>query len=74
MYQATIYAMVCFVASAFGLAILERAIKRSGRVSLIVFMVGMVMALSLVSITFFGGMDAWRQYTSGSYIGFKPLC
>ncbi|KAG1368243.1 sulfite exporter TauE/SafE family protein 5 [Cocos nucifera] len=73
-YQATIYAMVCFVASAIGLAILERAVEKSGRVSLIVFMVSMVMALSLVSITFFGGIDAWRQYTGGSCIGFKPLC
>nr|XP_010923986.1 sulfite exporter TauE/SafE family protein 5 [Elaeis guineensis] len=73
-YQATIYAMVCFVASAIGLAILERAVEKSGRVSLIVFMVSMVMALSLVSITFFGGIDAWKQYTSGSFMGFKPLC
>ncbi|KAG1347288.1 sulfite exporter TauE/SafE family protein 5 [Cocos nucifera] len=72
--QASIYAAVSFVASALGLAVVEKAIEKSGRVSIIVFMVSMVMVLSTVSITCFGAIDVWRQYTTGSYMGFKPPC
>nr|CAD1829316.1 unnamed protein product [Ananas comosus var. bracteatus] len=72
--QALIYAAICLVASVFGLVIMERAIRQSGRVSLIVFLVGGVMALSTLIITSFGAVDVWKEYTSGEYMGFKLLC
>lgn len=72
--EASIYAAVSFVASALGLAIIDKAIEKLGRVSLIVFMVSMVMVLSTVSITCFGAIGVWRQYTTGTYMGFKPPC
>ncbi|XP_020085996.1 uncharacterized protein LOC109708596 [Ananas comosus] len=72
--QALIYAAICLVASVFGLVIMERAIRQSGRVSLIVFLVGGVMALSTLIISSFGAVDVWKEYTSGEYMGFKLLC
>lgn len=72
--QAFTFAVVCFVASIFGLILVQRAIAKSGRASLIVFSVGIVMALSTVSITCFGAFDVWKDYRSGENMWFKPFC
>ncbi|KAL6614357.1 hypothetical protein ACP70R_036627 [Stipagrostis hirtigluma subsp. patula] len=72
--EASIYAAICFVASVVGLVVIERAIRKSGRVSLIVFLVTAIMALSTVIVTCFGAKDVWMQYTSGAYMGFKLPC
>ncbi|XP_059282814.1 sulfite exporter TauE/SafE family protein 2-like [Lycium ferocissimum] len=71
---ALIFALVCLIASLIGLVVVQRAIEHHGRASLIVFSVGIVMALSTVLITSFGAVDVWRDYTSGKYMGFKPPC
>ncbi|KAF8766104.1 hypothetical protein HU200_007599 [Digitaria exilis] len=72
--QASVYAGICFVASVVGVVGIERAIRKSGRVSLIVFLVTAIMALSTVIVTFFGVQDIWMQYTGGAYMGFKLPC
>lgn len=72
--EALILASSCFIASAIGLVIVQRAIERHGRASLIVFSVGTVMALSTVLITSFGALDIWRDYITGNYMGFKLPC
>ncbi|KAJ3680042.1 hypothetical protein LUZ60_016320 [Juncus effusus] len=72
--EALIYATICFVASIVGLALLQRAVRQSGRASLVVFMVCVVMALSLVVIALFGAIDVWKQIKSGEYMGFKLPC
>ncbi|XP_016487533.1 sulfite exporter TauE/SafE family protein 2-like [Nicotiana tabacum] len=71
---ALIFAIVCLIASLIGLVVVHRAIEHHGRASLIVFSVGIVMALSTVLITSFGAVDVWRDYTSGKYMGFKQAC
>lgn len=72
--DALIFALVCCVASIVGLVVVQRAIEHHGRASLIVFSVGIVMALSTVLMTSFGAVDIWRDYTSGNYMGFKLPC
>ncbi|XP_055803114.1 sulfite exporter TauE/SafE family protein 5-like [Solanum dulcamara] len=72
--DALIFAVVCCVASIIGLVVVQRAIEHHGRASLIVFSVGIVMALSTVLMTSFGAVDIWRDYTSGNYMGFKQPC
>ncbi|XP_052202227.1 sulfite exporter TauE/SafE family protein 5-like [Diospyros lotus] len=67
-------AFVCFVASLVGLMVVQRAVDKHGRASLIVFSVGTAMALSTVLITSFGAFDVWRDYTTGRYMGFKRPC
>ncbi|KAE8728663.1 hypothetical protein F3Y22_tig00004111pilonHSYRG00048 [Hibiscus syriacus] len=71
---ALVFSLICFVASLLGLLVVQKSIKEFGRASLIVFSVGIVMALSAVLMTSFGGLDVWDDYISGSYMGFKLPC
>ncbi|TVU39441.1 hypothetical protein EJB05_12861, partial [Eragrostis curvula] len=72
--NALLYAATCFVASIVGLVAIEGAIRRSGRSSLIVFVVAVILALSAVVIACSGAVRVWAQYTSGQYMGFKMPC
>ncbi|XP_022724297.1 sulfite exporter TauE/SafE family protein 5-like [Durio zibethinus] len=71
---ALIFSVTCFVASLLGLVVAQKAIKELGRASLIVFSVGIVMALSSIMMTSLGALDVWEDYSSGSYMGFKLPC
>lgn len=71
---ALIFAIICFFASILGVVVVQRAIEKYGRASLIVFSVSTVMALSTVLITSFGAIDVWRDYARGEYMGFKLPC
>ncbi|KAL8460202.1 hypothetical protein ACS0TY_031929 [Phlomoides rotata] len=73
-YGALIYTAICFIASLVGLTIIQQALLKHGRPSLIVFSVGTVMALSIVFMTSFGAIDIWRDYISGQSMGFKKPC
>ncbi|KAJ4976051.1 hypothetical protein NE237_001157 [Protea cynaroides] len=71
---ALIFTLICFVASLVGLVIVQTAIVRYGRASLIVFSVAIVMALSTILMTSFGAVDVWQSYMSGKYMGFSLPC
>ncbi|KAJ7968379.1 putative Sulfite exporter TauE/SafE family protein [Quillaja saponaria] len=71
---ALIFSIICFVASLVGLLVVQGAIKKYGRASLIIFSVGTVMALSTVLMTSFGVLEVLREYMSGKYMGFKLPC
>lgn len=71
---ALIFSVICFVASLVGLVMVQRAIKELGRASLIIFSVGIVMAMSAILMTSFGALDVWEDYSSGRYMGFKLPC
>ncbi|KAK8601085.1 hypothetical protein V6N13_059165 [Hibiscus sabdariffa] len=71
---ALLFSVICFVASLLGLVVVQKAIRRFGRASLIVFSVGIVMALSAILMTSFGALDVWDDYSSGNYMGFKLPC
>lgn len=71
---ATCFSIICFSGSVIGLVILQAAIEKRGRASLIVFSVGLVLALSTVLMTSFGAVDVWRDYINGRYMGFKQPC
>ncbi|CAI9087739.1 OLC1v1021887C1 [Oldenlandia corymbosa var. corymbosa] len=73
-HSAIIFSVICFLASLIGLIVVQRAIVKHGRASLIVFSVGIVMAASTILITSFGALDVWRDYTAGKYMGFKMPC
>ncbi|KAK1667876.1 hypothetical protein QYE76_056035 [Lolium multiflorum] len=72
--EAAVYAGICFIASLTGVILIARAVKKSGRVSMIVFLVTAIMALSTVIVTCFGALDVWTQYIGGAYMGFKLPC
>ena len=71
---ALILATICFVASLLGLLVVQKAIQKYGRASLIVFSVSIVMSLSTVIMTSFGAIEVWKDYISGRYMGFKLPC
>ncbi|GLT32060.1 hypothetical protein SLA2020_067540 [Shorea laevis] len=71
---ALIFSIICFIASLLGLLVVQKAVQEFGRASLIVFSVGIVMALSTVLMTSFGALDVWDDYILGKYMGFKPPC
>ena len=71
---ALLYAATCFVASIVGLVGIQGAIRRSGRASLIVFMVDGILALSAIVIACSGVVRVWEEYMSGQYMGFKLPC
>lgn len=67
-------AAVCFAGSAVGSTVVQRAVVKYRRASLIVFAVGTVMGLSSVVMTSFGAVETWRDYTSGKAMGFNNPC
>ncbi|TKY71573.1 integral to membrane [Spatholobus suberectus] len=69
-----ILAIMCFVASLLGLLVVQRAIRKYGRASIIVFSVSIVMSISNVLMTSFGAIKVWTDYESGEYMGFKLPC
>ncbi|CAH2038248.1 unnamed protein product, partial [Thlaspi arvense] len=71
---AAIFALVCFVASLVGLMVVKKVIAKYGRASIIVFAVGIVMALSTVLMTTHGALKVWDDFVSGRYMGFKLPC
>ncbi|XP_010458554.1 PREDICTED: uncharacterized protein LOC104739794 [Camelina sativa] len=71
---AAIFALVCFVASLVGLMVVKKVIAKYGRASIIVFAVGIVMALSTVLMTTHGALNVWNDFVSGRYMGFKLPC
>ncbi|CAL9188467.1 sulfite exporter TauE/SafE family protein 5-like isoform X1 [Musa acuminata AAA Group] len=72
--RASVYAVLCFAASAIGSMVMKGIVLKSGRVSPIVFTVTAVMAVSTTTIICYGAIDVWREYTGGKYMGFKSSC
>ncbi|CAL9117377.1 unnamed protein product [Musa textilis] len=72
--RASVYAVLCFAASAIGSMVMNRIVLKSGRASPIVFTVTAVMAVSTTTIICYGAIDVWREYTGGKYMGFKSSC
>ncbi|XP_073158336.1 sulfite exporter TauE/SafE family protein 2-like isoform X2 [Henckelia pumila] len=73
-YGALIYSAICLVGSLVGLIIVQRAITKYGRASIVVFSVGIVLALSTILITGYGAVDIWEDITTGQSLGFKKPC
>lgn len=71
---ALLFAGICFISSLIGLRVVQQAITRFGRPSVIVFSVSIVLGVSAVLTTIFGGLDVWKQYTAGDYMGFHNPC
>jgi uncharacterized membrane protein YfcA len=71
---ALLFAGVCLVFSLVGLRVVQHAISRFGRPSIIVFSVSIVLGVSAVLTTVFGGLEVWEQYARGEYMGFHKPC
>lgn len=68
------FSIICFISASLGVAIIQRAITRFGRLSLIIFSVSTVLGLSTILMTYFGVLKVWSQYKNGDYMGFSAPC
>ena len=71
---ALLFGALCFVFLCVGIGVLQAAIVKHGRPSVIVFLVSSVMGVSVLSMTTFGGLDVWHQREAGAYMGFHTPC
>jgi len=71
---ALLFAGICFLFSLIGLRVVQQAISKFGRPSVIVFSVSIVLGFSAVLTTIFGGLNVWNQYARGEYMGFHNPC
>ena len=71
---ALLFAAICFVSSLIGLRVVQQAITKLGRPSIIVFSVSIVLGVSAILTTIFGGLEVWEQYIHGEYMGFHKPC
>eukprot|EP00270_Netrium_digitus_P001872 TRINITY_DN12074_c0_g1_i4.p1 TRINITY_DN12074_c0_g1~~TRINITY_DN12074_c0_g1_i4.p1 ORF type:complete len:450 (+),score=79.56 TRINITY_DN12074_c0_g1_i4:195-1544(+) len=68
------FAIVSFISSFMGLTVLQSAVRKHGRPSIIVFTVASILAVSVICMASFGTFDAYRRYLEGETLGFHPLC
>jgi uncharacterized membrane protein YfcA len=71
---ATVFAPVCFVASLIGVTVIGRFIKRTGRTSIIIFILAGLITVGTISAGVFGGLNAYKELKHGGQVGFKPFC
>ena len=74
-YQyAMVYGGVCAVASIFGVAIISTSVRRSGRGSVVVFILGMIIGAGALLQAVFGGIAVVEDVKSGRHLSFHSWC
>lgn len=68
------YAAICLVGSLVGLTLAQGAVNKYGRASVLVFTIGVAMALSTLLMTIYGVVAVWEDYTTGKSMGFNKPC
>ena len=71
---AFMYGSLNFFASFLGVFLVGRAVKRSGRSSIIVLLLAMMMASGALVSAVFGGIESVRDIRSGQDLAFSSLC
>ena len=56
--QSQIFGLGCFGASLLGVLLVARVVKRSGKASIVVFLLAMVIGIGAILTAIFGGRDA----------------
>lgn len=68
------FAPVCFLASLVGVTLIGRVVRQSGRASIIVIILTVVITAGTVVTGVFGGIRSYEQIVNGGDIGFHPIC
>lgn len=71
---AFMYGSLNFFASFLGVFLVGRAVKRSGRSSIIVLLLAMMMASGALVSAVFGGIESIRDIRSGQDLAFSSFC
>ena len=74
-YQyALVYGGICAVASIFGVAVISRSVRRSGKGSRIVFILAFIISVGALMQAVFGGSAAVHDIRTGRHVSFSSLC
>ena len=71
---AAVFGSTCFVAAALGTFLIGRAVRRSGRASLLVLILAGIIAAGAVVTTAFSGVQAVRDLASGTHLSGGSFC
>lgn len=71
---AAAYCLAGGAASLIGLTLVGRAVKASGRPSIVVLLLAGIMGVGGLVSGVFGYLDAWEQLAGGGGAGFKSIC
>lgn len=71
---ACIYGTLNFISSFLGVFLLGRAVKRSGKSSIIVLMLALMMAVGAFISAVFGGVESVHDVREGRDLAFSSLC
>jgi len=71
---AWVFSPICFVAAFIGVTMIGRVVRRSGRASLLIFILTGLIAVGTVLAAGFGGHRAYLDIKSGKNIGFGSFC
>lgn len=74
-YQyAAVYGGVCAVASIFGVAFISTSVRRSGKGSLVVFILATIIGTGALLQAIFGGIDVVQDIRTGRHLSFSSWC
>lgn len=74
-YQyAAVYGGVCAVASLFGVAVISTSVRRSGKGSLVVFILSMIIGTGALLQAVFGGIAVIQDVKNGRHLSFSSWC
>lgn len=73
-HYALVFAPIAFVASTIGVTVVGRIVRQSGRTSIIVIILTVLVAAGTITTAIFGGLRSYEQFVEGKDIHFHPLC
>lgn len=74
-YQfASVYGLVCAIASIFGVAVISASVRRSGRSSLVVFILAVIIGTGCLLQAAFGGLAIVQDIRTGRNLSFSSFC
>lgn len=71
---AWVFSPICFVAALIGVTLIGRIVRKSGRASLLIFILTGLIAVGTVLSAAFGGRTAYIDIRDGKNIGFGSFC
>ncbi|GAQ85440.1 hypothetical protein KFL_002350150 [Klebsormidium nitens] len=71
---ALVFAPIAFVASTIGVTVVGRFVRKSGRSSIIVIILTVLVAAGTGTTAVFGGLRSYEQMRRGRGLDFHPLC
>ena len=73
-HYALVFAPICFVASLVGVTVVGRIVKKTGRSSILIFILTFLIAVGTLLSAVFGGRKAYDDIKHHRNIGFQPFC